>query len=295
MYSLPLDVNTAKDVGKPEQLTRDQGLGRNVSLTPDGSKLVFAREQTSGGVDLCLQDVRTGATAALIDSAPSAPPFVGRITPRSSSVIYHVLENKKRMGYRVAMGGGTPQKICEDCCLWDMSSDETKILSCLGHMLLRNRKVGWIELATGRTVELMEPANYASEDLKLSPDDKWIAFGIESSERPQQLYVVRLRPERPATEKDWIAISDGKSIDAEPRWSQDGRMLYFISERDGSSCLWARRFDPAAGRPAGEAFCVQHFHNPTLRLSVGPFALARDKMALFMVETRSNLWTLNIP
>src|SRR5262249_53581947 len=89
MYSLPLDVNTAQVVGKLEQLTRDQGLGRNVSLTPDGSKLVFAREQTSGGVDLCLQDLRTGVTTALVDTPPSAPPFVGRITPRASSVIYH--------------------------------------------------------------------------------------------------------------------------------------------------------------------------------------------------------------
>jgi serine/threonine protein kinase/Tol biopolymer transport system component len=295
MYGLPLDVNTAKVAGKLEQLTRDQGLGGKVSLTPDGAKLVFVRQLTSGRVDLCLQDVRTGATTALVETSPSTPPFVGGITPRSSSVIYTLVENNKRVGYRIPIEGGTPQKICDDCCLWDMSSDETKLLSCLGNTQSRNRKAGWIELATGKTVELMEPANYAGDDLRLSPDDRWMAFGIEAPGHPQQLYAVRLRPERLATKDDWIAISDGTSNDAKPRWSPDGQMLYFISDRDGSSCLWARRFDRTAGRPAGEAFGVHHFHNPAMHLEFGPFALARDKIAMLLVETRSNLWTLQVP
>jgi hypothetical protein len=39
-------------------------------------------------------------------------------------------------------------------------------------------------------------------------------------------------------EKEWIGVTDGSTLDVEPRWSPDGSLIYFLSDRDQSRCIW---------------------------------------------------------
>src|SRR5204862_4307852 len=93
-----------------------------------------------------------------------------------------------------------------------------------------------------------------------SPDQRWIAFNaVPVDVGGSTIYVVALAGGQ------WTPISDGTFWDDKPRWSPDGRTLYFVSNRSGFLNVWGRRFDPVAGTPVGEPFRVTAFGNASER------------------------------
>jgi hypothetical protein len=95
----------------------------------------------------------------------------------------------------------------------------------------------------------------------------------------------------------WTRITDGKSWDDKPRWSPDGRTIYFVSFRSGFFNVWGIRFDPAQGSPVGEPFQVTQFEVPALMIPTEiPFvalSLTQDRMTLTMTEMSGNIWILD--
>jgi hypothetical protein len=128
---------------------------------------------------------------------------------------------------------------------------------------------------------------------RLTSDDRWIAF--HSRRGPQaQIYIVPFRETSPA-ENEWIPVTDGRGNDAFPDWSPDGNTLYWLSDRDGSLCLWAQRLDHASKRPTGEPFAVRHFHDARLSLKNMPIpwnglTAGRDRIVLSLAETTGAVW-----
>jgi hypothetical protein len=80
-------------------------------------------------------------------------------------------------------------------------------------------------------------------------------------------------------------------------------MLYFVSSRDGFRCLYVQPWDPDAGRLAGPARLVRHFHslrNPSgggaSVISTGAGnAITPDHFILDFTTAVSNVWTLRLP
>jgi eukaryotic-like serine/threonine-protein kinase len=96
-------------------------------------------------------------------------------------------------------------------------------------------------------------------------------------------------------ESEWIAVTGGTDMDREPRWSPDGNLLYFISERDGFRCLWAQRLDPVRKQMVGSPFAVHHLHRSRLNNRMGDTGLiglfvSRDKIFLSLEELTGNIW-----
>ena len=70
--------------------------------------------------------------------------------------------------------------------------------------------------------------------------------------------------------------------------------MYYVSDRDGFLCVWARAFDPRARAAKGEPIGVLHLH--TSEKSMQPInasdfdiTVARDKLLLNAVEYRANI------
>ena len=79
-----------------------------------------------------------------------------------------------------------------------------------------------------------------------SPSGDRIAFfGIDEAGR-RNVFTI------PATGGDAIAVTTGDAIDWNPRWSSDGRHLFFVSDRSGAEAIWRIPVDPATGAPRGE-------------------------------------------
>ena len=94
-----------------------------------------------------------------------------------------------------------------------------------------------------------------------------------------------------------MPISHGKRWDDKPRWSPDGRTIYFVSDRGGFFNVWAIRFDSAKGKPVGEPFRVTSFESPELMVSDAipkvDFSLTQNRFVLTMEQRSGSIWLLD--
>jgi len=129
---------------------------------------------------------------------------------------------------------------------------------------------------------------------RYSPDGHWIVF--EASEhRPTEhkmtIYVT------PAAGGPWTTITEGKHWDDKPRWSPDGRIIYFLSERGGFFNVWGIHFDPVKGKTEGEPFQVTSFDNPRLMVAevmpdVG-LSLTQNQLIVTVSQVSGSIWVLD--
>ena len=127
-----------------------------------------------------------------------------------------------------------------------------------------------------------------------SRDGRWIVFVTDKS-LPQQLtcrlFVVKVGG------GSWVPITDGKHWDDKPRWSPDGKVIYFLSDRTGLFNVWGIHFDAAGGQPLGEPFRVTSFDSPDLKVSKGSpiaeFSLTENHLFLPLEHSSGSIWILD--
>jgi hypothetical protein len=112
-----------------------------------------------------------------------------------------------------------------------------------------------------------------------------------------QIFLVPLDRGVPVSPDLWIAIGHPSRWDDKPRWSPSGKLIYFISDRDGYLCLWAQSVNSPAGKLIGAPFPVYHFHHARLSMTnVGAPAVeigvAKDKIVMGLGELTGNIWSL---
>jgi Tol biopolymer transport system component len=150
--------------------------------------------------------------------------------------------------------------------------------------------------STARSSSVRVIASDARRNLfnqRFSPDQRWIAFLAHDLmyNATSAVYVI------PSAGGAWRAMTDGAAFDDKPRWGPDGRVLYFVSNRDGVKNVWARRFDNTSGTPIGEPFLVTSFSSPQFVIS--PQAVQMDiavtatHLMIPMSESRGDIWMLN--
>jgi tricorn protease-like protein len=161
--------------------------------------------------------------------------------------------------YRVSVQGGPAEKICAGCgTTVAISTDGSRVI----YEPLTGDDLGVLDLRTQAKYTPMSPVkDTILAGAQFSPDGKWIAFDARTVNSTAQIFVVPAVEARTVPQPEWIAITPGQSEDIEPAWSPNGGLLYFLSDRDGFRCIWARALDPAAKAVKGEAFAVQHFHS----------------------------------
>jgi len=139
--------------------------------------------------------------------------------------------------------------------------------------------------------EMTSDPNYQLYQAHFSPDGRWIVFEGVKENSNSIIFAI------PAAGGPWIRITDGKHWDDKPRWSPDGRTIYYLSERKGSLNVWGVHFDPVKGRPQGEPFQVTSFETPTLmipkNITLVQFSLTDGRLVLPMAQASGNIWTLD--
>ena len=145
--------------------------------------------------------------------------------------------------------------------------------------------MGWWRVLAGVAVGLalgvsaVEARPFTAKDLamlervsdpQLSPDGRYLAYAVRSTDWAANggvSAIWMLDRRSPTLPARMLAISDKPA--SSPRWSPDGRTLYFLSTRTGGQQVWRTDADGAAAAQV-----------TSLPLGVGSFRVAPDGKTL---------------
>jgi len=144
------------------------------------------------------------------------------------------------------------------------------------------------------TRKIISDLKYDIWEPQFSPNGRWVVFEAVANLptiAESTLYVA------PTMGGPWKRITDGKHWDDKPRWSPDGKTIYFVSGRGGLFNVWGIHFDPAEGNPVGEPFRVSAFEGHGLMIprwiALASLSLNEDKLVLTMADVSGGIWVLN--
>ena len=131
---------------------------------------------------------------------------------------------------------------------------------------------------------------------RVSPDGRLLCFSELRPGRARRIYVAAFTA-TPVPPNEWTVVIDGSDLDRQPYWAPSGDLIYFLSKRDGSRCIWAqRRIDKSTRLPIGPAFAAHHMHQIRYNLDNIPdpaaigLSLASGHMFYASFELQSNIW-----
>ena len=129
--------------------------------------------------------------------------------------------------------------------------------------------------------------------VSVSPGGRWFVFQAESSGGYSRSRIVVA----PLSGNAWREITDGRRRADKPRWSDDGRIIYYISDRGGLFNIWAQPFDPDSGVPVGTARALTAFDGPGEQIlpNVGKaeMSIHAGRLVVPVIRPKGAVWMLD--
>ncbi len=287
VWTLPFDLDGGKSTGALERSTESPARRAYPSLSGDGRYVAFSSTQ-SGPLNIWIRELETGKESPVAPSSTMVQrfPVIGASGGRVSFSTY---EKETRFVY-VSAPGGVPEKLCEGCLrATDWSRDEKTLLVFVGSPL----QVNALDVASHRQTVMLKHPEYSLADARFSPDNRWVSFTARIEPNRGRIMIAPVDGPKPVPESAWIKIAEVGAADR-ANWSPDGKTLYFMSARDGHSCLWGQRIDADTHRPKGEAFAAQHLHGRVAYDRDG-WSAAGGRIAMVLDEGAGSIWMISRP
>jgi Tol biopolymer transport system component len=320
LWSFPLEPGTSRVKGTGTPITEAGAQALTFDLTRDGRKLAYALARE--GVDreeLWVLDLVTGDKQLLSvervrgwqqwspDGNKMAYP-VFRWTDKSqtqgeTALVIRRIEAGGEEGvttFTPFQGSGAPGlSRSKYMTVWDWTPDSQELVvgsdqftPSMSLYLVPLRSAPHAE--TAKKLLASDP-RYNLWQANVSPNGRWIAF--MAYEEQSGAATIAVMPTTGAAAREWTHVTDAREWADKPRWSPDGKLLYFIGRRTSFFNVWAVRFDPETGKAIGAPFQVTDFNSPgfqfSTRLAYGDLSVSSTQLIVPIMETSGNIWMLD--
>jgi Tol biopolymer transport system component/DNA-binding winged helix-turn-helix (wHTH) protein len=304
-WLFPFDASSGHITGNGEAITSPGRTSIEPDLSRDGTKVAYIvpHGEKSGLSNL---DVRNevwvkslldgGDTPVIADNGYSR--WFGRWSPDGIQLAYsrrNLRTNETQLMVWSSLGHDEKPLAAPNTVggPYDWSSDGKWLLDSIAGTIRLAPLAAAPHVETGAKEIVFDHPGYTLFQPRLSPDDRWIVFEAvaASPSLESALYVV------PVAGGPSTRITDGRHWDDKPRWSPDGKTIYFVSGPGGFFNIWGIHFDPATGKTFGQPFQVSKFERPHRMIprwipSVG-ISLTQDKLVSTIAEESGNIWVLD--
>ena len=296
LWSIPFDSAKRQLLGQGKPLVPLNAEALYPDVSRDGKHVVY-RISRRGEYELWSQSLVNGATHHF---ATAQELYTPRLSADGTTVAYRRLtDDGKNLIALLSADSGTERLLTSPTAAFispsDWSSDGAWILGTCerGSSGLRSLCLLPVASAPRAETEMRIIATDPERDLfqgRFSPNQRWIAFLAVNRSTSQTIYVMDPKG------GPWIPVTEGSFRDDKPRWSPDGKTLYFVSKQSGFAEVWGRGFDPERGEPVGPPFRVTSFDSPRKHIPwpmiTMELAIAPDQMILPVVESSGSVWIL---
>jgi DNA-binding winged helix-turn-helix (wHTH) protein len=311
-WLFPFDASGAQLMGDGRGLTDEDLALVTLSLARDGAALCYgAREAGRNRIRLFHTDLTTGRTTFLAEASGGVISRTGRrvaylltragskstgektSTRREFALAVRDLDGPERLVSRWGRGGMVAT---------DWAPDDKALLGSWieqgypGQTALAIWPIGPM-MATRPERVILESSGVNFWQARYSPDHRWVSFVAQRMQDPGTVEIgIVAEGSNHAT--TWTRILEDHVWPDKPRWSPDGRTLYFLSRgADGYFNLWGVPIDPARGAQSGKPFQVTHFSSADWHIdpNIGNADIdaARGKLVLPMQNVKGSIWLLS--
>jgi Tol biopolymer transport system component/DNA-binding winged helix-turn-helix (wHTH) protein len=307
LWTIPFDPIGGKSTGTSQPLTVAGMDALQPGLSPDGKMLVF-RKRRADKEELWAKSLADGRETLLTgaDDFRRVNPILSNdgtrlIYIRSGPAQVETDPQVSRTLALRTLSGGDEQIVTSPMqgriSLTDWTPDGKWILMSSDLQTPGRVALGLFPLDAAPRAETQMRVIASNPEYNLwqgrfSPDGRWISFNAFNATDPSvsTVYVIS------ASGGEWIKLTEGRYWDDKPRWSPDGKAIYFVSNRTGFFNVWKVRFDPASGRPLDQPTRVTDFESTTQMIIPNivqlEMALTSDRIILPMMETSGSIWVL---
>lgn len=305
VWVFPFDASAGRILAAGHAVSSPGMAACEPTLSPDGRKLAFCVER-AGNWELRAKSLPEGDEAPVIAGdyfrthpvwSPDARRLAYmRIDPSTWRGGICLWSAASREEEPLVVPGLASAKVCP----FDWSPDGKSLLVG-GSVSADKPEMGIWQLsiegvadAKSALRQIAYDPTYSLYQAHFSPDGRWIVFeGTRNAPNSPEsnLYVI------PASGGPWTRITDGKDWADKPRWSPDGKVIYFLSGRSGFFDVWGIRFNPVEGRTLGEPFRMTSFDSPGLGvsepISLAGLSVSHNHLALTLTEVSGSIWMLD--
>jgi len=296
IWGLPITNGSPDVTGDLRRHTQSDATDGTPSLSESGERFAFVSNR-SGRDEVWVHEAASGRDI-MLTGVPGRK-GLAVISRDGTRVAFATIESGKYSIHTTSASGGLVTKVCDDCGQprsWTPDNRQIVYQSRSGAGRSRFYLLNVVDRSRAPLLDDPERDLFSAS---ISPDGRWLAFHAKRAGLDgQQVFVAPLATG--TTIAQWIPITEGQFEDDKPRWSADGKAIYFASLRDGFRCLWTVPLEPTTRRPVGAPRALRHFHQAGRSMTYSDlerfeFTVARDKMLFTLAERTASLWMASAP